>query len=599
MSGARKLAAILAVDVAGYSRLMGEDEAGTAKAVRERREAATPTVRAFSGRLVKTAGDGVLLEFPSVVAAVECAILMQKMMAERNAALPEAKRIVYRIGVNLGDVLIEEDDILGDGVNVAARLEGLCEPGGVCVSGSAYEHVSGRVAADFADLGEQSLKNIRRPVRAYALSPEAIGEARIDVPARDSVFPRPPSATGHREAPRLSIVVLPFANIGGDPEQDYFVDGVTESLTTDLSHISGAFVIARNTAFTYRGKPTDAKSIGRELNVRYVLEGSVQRGGGRMRVNVQLIDAENGHHLWAERFDKLVADLFEMQDEIVGRLAGQLGAALISLEGRRAENAPNPDVFDLYLQGMAWFNKGPHPVHLAQARGFFARALVIDPDNLDALIGSAGTDFVEMFDWASADRAARLASAETSLLKALAAAPDNALAHMWLSFVKTYSYRPEQGVAEAEHALALDHNLAMATYAIALAKIFVGRPEETEDYVKQAMRRSPRDPLVYAWKGCTGAAKLHLGAYEEAAAWLGESVTAYPHFPVTRFFLAAALGQLGRLKEARAEAEAGFALNPSFTIRRFREHPDCDNPIYIRQRHNVYEGLRRAGVPEE
>jgi class 3 adenylate cyclase len=249
MSEARKLAAIVAADVVGYSRLMGEDEAGTARLVRERREVATPIVRAFGGRLVKTTGDGVLLEFPSIVAAVECAILMQKMMAERNVSLPEAKRILYRIGVNLGDVLIEGDDILGDGVNVAARLEGLCEPGGACVSGSAYEHVSGRVAADFADLGEQSLKNIARLVRAYSLSPEAIEEARIDAPAWDGVFPQPPTETG-REAPRLSLVVLPFANIGGDPEQEYFGDGVTESLTTDLSRISGTFVIARNTAFT-------------------------------------------------------------------------------------------------------------------------------------------------------------------------------------------------------------------------------------------------------------------------------------------------------------------------------------------------------------
>jgi TolB-like protein/class 3 adenylate cyclase len=599
VSETRKLAAILAVDVAGYSRLMGEDEAGTAKAVRERREAATPTVRAFGGRLVKTTGDGVLLDFQSVVAAVECAILMQKMMAERNAALPEPKRIVYRIGVNLGDVLIEGDDILGDGVNVAARLEGLCEPGGLCVSGSAYEHVSGRVAADFADLGEQSLKNIGRPVRAFALSPEAIEEARIDVPARDGVFLPQPSATSHREARRLSIVVLPFANFGGDPEQEYFVDGVTESLTTDLSRVSGAFVIARNTAFTYKGKAFDAKTIGRELNVRYVLEGSVQRGGGRVRVNVQLIDAEIGHHLWAERFDKPVADLFEMQDEIVSRLANQLGAALISAEARRAENAPDPDAFDLYLQGMAWLNKGPHPPHLAQARGFFARALGIDPDNVDALIGSAGADFLEMMDFASAERAARLALAETSLLKALAAAPDNALAHLWLSLVKIYSYRPEQAIAEAERALALDRNLAMALFAVGFAKIFVGRPEETEDYIKQAMRLSPRDTFLFAWKCSVGAAKLHLGAYEEAAVWAGQSVTAYPHLPIARFFLAAALGQLGRIAEARAQAEAGLALNPGFTIRRFHEQPDCDNPIYLEQRHNIYEGLRKAGVPEE
>ena len=598
MSAARRLAAILAVDVAGYSRLMGEDEAGTARAVRERREAAAPIVRAFGGRLVKTTGDGVLLEFPSVVAAVECAILMQKMMAERNAALPEAKRILYRIGVNLGDVLIEGDDILGDGVNVAARLEGICEPGGICLSEDAHRQALGRVAVAFVDLGEQSLKNIARAVRAYALSPDAVAAADVAIP-RAAASPTSAPTPERREPPRLSLVVLPFANIGGDPAQDYFVDGVTESLTTDLSRVSGAFVIARNTAFTYKGKAFDAKTIGRELNVRYVLEGSVQRGGGRVRVNVQLIDAEIGHHLWAERFDKPVADLFEMQDEIVSRLANQLGAALISAEARRAENAPDPDAFDLYLEGMAWLNKGPHPPHLAHARGFFARALGIDPENVDALIGSAGADFLEMMDFASAERAARLALAETSLLKALAAAPDNALAHLWLSLVKIYSYRPEQAIAEAERALALDRNLAMALFAVGFAKIFVGRPEETEDYIKQAMRLSPRDTFLFVWKCCVGAAKLHLGAYEEAAFWAGQSVTAYPHLPIARFFLAAALGQLGRIAEARAQAEAGLALSPGFTIRRFHEQPDCDNPIYLEQRHNIYEGLRKAGVPEE
>ena len=314
MTAARRLAAILAVDVVGYSRLMGEDEAGTALGVREHREAARPIVAGLGGRIVKTTGDGLLLEFPSVVAAVECAIAIQKLMVERNAETPEAKRIVYRIGVNLGDVLIEGDDILGDGVNIAARLEGLCEPGGVLISGAAYEHVRGRIDADFVDLGEKDLKNIARPVRVYAVR---IGAG--------SATPAPSAAEPNRQGPpRLSIVVLPFANIGGDPEQEHFVDGVTESLTTDLSRIRGAFVIGRNTAFTYKGKAVDLKQIGRELNVRYVLEGSVQRGGNRMRVNVQLIDAETGNHLWAERFDKPLADLFDMQDEIVARLAGAL-----------------------------------------------------------------------------------------------------------------------------------------------------------------------------------------------------------------------------------------------------------------------------------
>ena len=334
MTATRRLAAILAADVVGYSRLMGEDEAGTARAVRERREAATPIVRSFGGRLVKTMGDGVLLEFPSIVAAVECAIAIQTMMAERNADTPEDKRIRYRIGVNLGDVLIEGDDILGDGVNIAARLEGVAEPGGICLSGTAYDHVRGRIDARFADLGPTKLKNIAEPVRVYSLE--------VGQPAQAKSAPAP--APEKSAPPRLSIVVLPFANIGGDPEQEHFVDGVTESLTTDLSRLRGSFVIGRNTAFTYKGKAVDLKQIGRELNVRYVLEGSVQRGGNRMRVNVQLIDAETGNHLWAERFDKPLADLFDMQDEIVARLAGALNAELEAAEARRAERTPNPEL---------------------------------------------------------------------------------------------------------------------------------------------------------------------------------------------------------------------------------------------------------------
>ena len=268
MTATRRLAAILAADVVGYSRLMGEDEAGTALSVREHREAARPVVAGFGGRIVKTTGDGLLLEFPSVVAAVECAIAIQKLMVERNAETPEAKRIIYRIGVNLGDVLIEGDDILGDGVNIAARFEALCEPGGVLISGAAYEHIRGRIDAEFVDLGEKDLKNIARPVRTYAL---AIGAPS----ALSSTLAASP--TGPR---RFSIVVLPFANMSSDPEQQYFADGVTENLTTDLSRLRGAFVISRNTAFTFKGKAVDAKQIGTELGVRYVLEGSMQRARG-------------------------------------------------------------------------------------------------------------------------------------------------------------------------------------------------------------------------------------------------------------------------------------------------------------------------------
>src|SRR5262245_45130100 len=328
----RRLAAVVAADVAGYSRLMGLDEVGTARTLREHRKVTDALVAKHGGRLVKTMGDGVLLEFPSVVDAVECAVAMQAAMSERNQGVPEDRRMLLRIGINLGDILIEGDDILGDGVNVAARLEGIAEPGGICMSSTAYEHVCGKVSVDFTDLGEQTLKNITRPIRTYVVGLGANTHQTAPLPS---------------SAPQLSIVVLPFANIGGDPEQEYFVDGVTESLTTDLSRINGAFVIARNTAFTFKGKAVDVKRLGRELNVRYVLEGSMQRSGTRLRVNVQLIDAETGKHLWAERFDKPLADLFDMQDEVVSRLANALDAELIAAEARRAERSLNPDAIDL------------------------------------------------------------------------------------------------------------------------------------------------------------------------------------------------------------------------------------------------------------
>src|ERR1700734_134153 len=404
MTATRRLAAIMAVDVVGYSRLMGEDEAGTALGVREHREAARPVVAGLGGRIVKTMGDGLLLEFPSVVAAVECAVAIQKLMAKRNADTPEAKRIVYRIGVNLGDVLIEDDDILGDGVNIAARIEALCEPGGVLISGAAYEHTRGRIDADFVDLGEKALKNIERPIRVYSLQVGVPAQAKpatepepLEKPPRlkpHSAFlpliagivalivvvggawyflagnrtaPVAATAPAPTEAARLSIVVLPFANLSGDPAQDYFADGITENLTPDLARIRDSFVIARNTAFTFKGKAIDAKEIGKELGVRYVLEGSVQRDQNRVRVNAQLIDAETGGHLWAERFDKPLADLFDLQDELVASLASQLGAELITSEARRAERTPNPDSMDLYFQGMAWFTKGGNPADIARA----------------------------------------------------------------------------------------------------------------------------------------------------------------------------------------------------------------------------------------
>jgi TolB-like protein len=579
----RRLAAIVAADAAGYSRLMGLDEVGTARTLREHRKVTDALVAKHGGRLVKTTGDGVLLEFPSVVDAVECAVAVQAVMAQRNEGIPQDRRMLFRIGINLGDILIEGDDILGDGVNVAVRLEGIAEPGGICISSSAYEQVCGKVPVEFTDLGEQALKNIARPIRAYAVGLNANTDRAV-----------PPLSS----APHLSLVVLPFADIGGDPEQEYFVDGVTESLTTDLSRINGAFVIARNTAFTFKGKAIDVKKLGRELNVRYVLEGSVQRGGNRLRVNVQLIDAETGNHLWAERFDKPIADLFDMQDEIVSRLANALDAELIAAEARRAERSPHPDAMDLVFQGSRWINKGLTPDCLARARSFLEKAIALDPENIEALVGMANVDTTTVVASLTDDRAPRLAATEATLNRVLSMAPQHALAHMLLGVVQMHTNRVAQGIAECERALALDRNLASAHAWIGYAKYLHGCGSETEAHTNEALRLSPRDTFVYRWMMFVGSAKFQLGADAEAVTWYRCGIEANRNHPVGHLFLAAALTRLGALDEAQAAVRAGLALDPSFTIRRMRVNAPSDNATFLAGRERMYEGMRLAGVPE-
>jgi TolB-like protein len=581
----RRLAAIVAADVAGYSRLMGLDEVGTARTLREHRKVTDALVAKHGGRLVKTTGDGVLLEFPSVVDAVECAVAVQAVMAQRNKKVPVDRRMLFRIGINLGDILIEGDDILGDGVNIAARLEGIAEPGGICISSSAYDQVRGKVAIEFADLGEQTLKNIDRPVRAYAVGPNANTDRTVS----------PLSSV-----PRLSIVVLPFANIGGDPEQEYFVDGVTESLTTDLSRISGAFVIARNTAFTFKGKAIDVKKLGRELNVRYVLEGSVQRAGNRLRVNVQLIDAETGNHLWAERFDKPVADLFDMQDEIVSRLANTLDVELIAAEARRAKRSANPDAMDLVFQGRDWFNKGLTPHHMRQARGFFEKAVALDPGNVETMFGLARVDVTIGAGLMTDDWPERIAAAEKMLTKVLSLAPNHARAHQILGLVQMYTKRVAQGIAECEQALALDRNSASAHSLIGYANFLLGRGAETEAHISEAFRLSPRDTLAHRWMVWVGLAKVQLGLDTEAVVWLHRSIDVNRNYPLAHFHLGGALARLGELDQARAAVQAGCALDPSFTIRRYRYFTNLwiDNPTFLAGRERAIEGLRLAGVPE-
>ncbi len=585
----RRLAAILVADVAGYSRLMHNDEEAThARFTGLMAGTIAPAITGYGGRIVKNTGDGFLADFPSAVDAVRAATLFQDRVRELSIGEGEDTRLAFRVGINIGDVIVGAHDIFGDGVNIAARLEGIAEPGGICLSSSAYDQVRGKVAVEFSDLGEQSLKNISLPIRAYAVVRDGFGAAA------PSGGPTP----GRLSAPRLSIVVLPFVNIGGDPEQDYFVDGITENLTTDLSRINGSFVIARNTAFTYRGKSPDLRQIGRELNVRYVLEGSVQRGGDRLRVNVQLIDAETGNHLWAERFDKPVADLFDMQDEIVARLTNALDAQLIEAEARRAGRALNPDAMDLYFQGKACWNKGLTPEYLAQARDYFERSLALDSGNVDALVGLASVDATIAGSFVSDNRAAQLAAAETALTRVLSMAPQHAMAHLALGAVQMMTNRAALGICECEHALALDRNLADAHGCIGMAKYFSGRAEDTEAHILEALRLSPRDVYAYRWMLYVGIAKAQLGADAEAVAWLRRSIEANRNYPLAHFHLAEALALLGRLDEAGAAAEAGLALQPDFTLRRYRENALSDSPAYLAGRKRSCEGMRLAGVPE-
>lgn len=635
MSETRKLAAILVSDIVGYSRLAGANEELILARLRTlRSDVIDPIISVHHGRIVKRTGDGSIIEFRSAVDAVRCAIEALSAMVERNAGVPPERRIEYRVGIHVGDVVEEADgDLMGDGVNIAARLESVAKPGAICLSEDAYRHVKGRLELAIRDLGPIQLKNIAEPIRVYALEVGAPAHAKVATPGGTAqatgqsrkrsvlvvsalaiVLLLAAGAAAWRlvganqslsiasklptEAAHLSIVVLPFTNLSGDPTQDYFADGITENLTTDLSRLSGSFVIARNTAFTYKGKNVDAKEIGKELGVRYVLEGSVQRDQSHARVNAQLIDAESGGHLWAERFDKPLADLFSLQDEIVASLAGQLGAELITSEARRAERTPAPDSMDLYFQGMAWLNKGRNPDDVARARDFFERALALDSSNLDAALGKAEADYQVAIGHAVDDRADRLHSIEANLNRVLSQSPENARAHLLMGRILAQTSRQARAIEELDRALTLNPNLAFAQALIGLAKLYAGHPEETESHVREALRASPRDTDANVWVSFMALAKLYLGAYEDALNLCRRSFELNPNYPNEHFNLVAALVELGRLDEARAEVQAGLALNPGFTIRRYRAGAQSDNPVFLKGRERIIEDMRKAGVPE-
>jgi TolB-like protein/class 3 adenylate cyclase/tetratricopeptide (TPR) repeat protein len=586
MAATRRLAAILAADIASYSRLMGVDEEGTHECFKAHlEELVSPKIKEHRGRTVKNTGDGFLAEFASVVDAVRCAAQIQRGMADREIELTEDRRIKFRIGINLGDIIVDGDDIFGDGVNVAARLEALAEPGGICISRVVRDQIRDKLAYAFEDMGEQSVKNIARPVRVYAMSAAAVGllppiaAAVHPAPASRNIRVRvagakgarrarpdpqqstsPPAASAGEESkssPRLSIVVLPFANLSSDPEQEYFSDGITEDLTTDLSRISGSFVIARNTAFSYKGKAVVAKQIGRELGVRYVLEGSVRRSGSQIRINTQLIDAETGAHLWAERFDCESGDLFQIQDEVTRRIASGLGIELIEAESERAmrERPSNPDAVDLAMQARALANKPSSPERNEGIRRLCEQALAIDPQNVDALLGLAEGSLNAAHNlWLDDSRELRR-DAKDAVDRALTIDPRNARAFLVKSRILAYStesdYRGQidEAIAAAETAIALDANLAFAYAWLGRLYAKAGSPERTAALVQQANRLSPRDAANRLYE--VGTSELQMGHYNEAIATFRRSVVANPSLAISWANLTAAYLGAGREGEGR------------------------------------------------
>ena len=542
----RRLAAILAADIAGYSRLIGADEEGTLSRLKAlRRGLIDPKIAEHRGRIFKTTGDGILIEFASVVDALRCAAEVQAGIDEQNAAVPSVQRIEFRVGIHQGDIVVEGDDIVGDGVNIAARLEGMAEPGGICVSQRVQEDAAGKLDLAFEDLGEQTLKNIARPVRIYRVCAGGI-------PAAASLSSEPVPST-----PRLSIVVLPFSNLSGAASEDYFVDAITEDITTDLSRIPNSFVISRNTAFTYKGTAVDARQVGHQLGVRYILEGSIRLGGSRVRANAQLIDAKTGAHLFADRFDCDRADLIDVQDEITARIAGAVGSELIDAESRRSlrERPTDPDAVDLSMRGWAALHRAPSREVVAEARVQFEKALAIDSGAPDALIGLAYTYARALNSAFSDDEQADHARGSEFAAKALALVPDRAQAHWVHGLLLRRPKRFEEAVAAFERAIALDHNFAPAYGSLGDLLTWLGRPEETIRVNKQAMRLSPRDPQLANWLFDIGGAYWYLGQVDNALTWLLRARATNPSLPFVAILLVGVYTALGRGDAARRTGE--------------------------------------------
>jgi adenylate cyclase len=584
----RRLAAIVAADVAGYSRLMGLDEVGTARTLREHRKVTDALVAKHGGRLVKTTGDGVLLEFISVVDAVECAVAVQAVMAERNQGVPEDRRMLFRIGINLGDILTEGDDILGDGVNIAARLEGIAEPGGICISASAYDQVRGRVPVEFTDLGEQKLKNIERPVRAYAGKSKHLGMVA-------------PVLHSHPEVPKPlplpnkpSIAVLPFQNMSGDPEQEYFSDGMVEDIITALSRFKSLFVIARNSSFTYKGKTVDIKQVGRELGVRYLLEGSVRKSGNKVRITGQLIDATTGAHLWADRFDGSLDDIFELQDKITSSVVAAIAPRVEQAEIDRSQRKPteNPDASDLYYRAIHSHRRVTRQGY-EDALRLARQAISLDP-NFSTAYGLTLDCYVKLRDegWITNDDIA--AEGKQYALRAIEVGADDAyaLARAANFFALVLN---DLGTADviADQAIALNPNLSEAWRMRGFVSSFLGRHETAIEQFHHAIRLNPLDPQIYLAETGLGWANFFLRRFDVALSWVARPVLKKHGIAVAVAMVSYAM--LGRIADAEVmlarRREAGTPMTITQIRKRNKHWRQEELELFI-------EACRIAGVPE-
>jgi adenylate cyclase len=576
MSQSRRLAAILAADIAGYSALMGSDEARTVRDLKGHQAVVLLMVGDFGGRVIDTAGDGMLAEFPSVVNAVECAVAIQRKMVERNAAIEPQRRMEFRIGINLGDVIYDNDRIFGDGVNVAARLEGIAEPGSICVSGKVHEEIRAKIGLPYEDLGDQQLKNIAEPVRVYGI--------RLDGALRRTVLALPD---------KPSIAVLPFQNMSGDPEQEYFSDGMTEDLITDLSKVSGLFVIARNSSFAYRGRSVKVQEIGSDLGVRFVLEGSVRKAGNRVRITAQLIDAGSGGHLWAERFDRDLMDIFSTQDEVVEKIVGALAVTLTRGEEQRLRrrDTGNVEAYETWLRARALLSRGTRE-SVAQARAMYRRAIEIDGNFAAPHAGLALatiSDYVS--DWAP-DPAQALEEAERWARRAVELNDHEPVSHMALGAVLLWRRDHEGALAESRRMMELDPNFAQGYAATGLALMYAGRAAEALEPIAMAMRLDPLYPAMLLH--FLAQANFSLGQYEIAAQQLVDRIARNPGTDASRMLLASCYGHLGRADDARAAWAELLKVNPDFSLmQRARVLPYKDARDFQR----IAEGLAKAGLP--